>query len=582
MYLSYYNLNEKPFQISTDPKFLWLGEKHKEALAILTYGILDNKGFLLLTGDVGTGKTTIINTLLNNLDDDVIAAHVPDPDLEHLDFFNFIANVFSIDKKFSTKGEFLNHLSKFLHDAYSKNKKVLLIIDEAQRLKPELLEEIRLLSNIERQDTKLLNIFFVGQEEFNNVLIEPENRALRQRITINYYIEPLTKNETKEYIKHRLNIAGSKRNIFSSSAIREIFSFSKGFPRLINIICDLALLTGYVKEQKTINELIIKECAKELQIPTEKAIEDDKKKQKIVPQKSQIAKSDPKQEVAPVESQIAESDPKQEVAPIESRTSEDDSNQEIKTGKLKPAVKVLGCFFLLVSLFILTWWYIDYPAEFKTKLSNINTYTTQIIGNIKSKLEQLLQSSSTTINSKPVVQKYSIDRIDSGQNKQVQISEEQDELLEDKNISNENLSDNNGDHLDKLGVVPKQIPDKNIIIYFRYNSNELSDDALIKLDEAAEIMSQNPYTNIIIKGYTDIIGNYDYNKGLSLFRADIVKSFLTGKGINPTKIKTIGMGPENPIDTNDTAKGRRNNRRVEIEFLKSKLRDFLRRNVPIF
>lgn len=539
MYLSYYNLNEKPFQISTDPKFLWLGEKHKEALAILTYGILDNKGFLLLTGDVGTGKTTIINTLLNNLDDDIIAAHVPDPDLEHLDFFNFVANVFSIDRKFSTKGEFLNHLSKFLHDAYSKNKKVLLIIDEAQRLKPELLEEIRLLSNIERQDTKLLNIFFVGQEEFNNILIKPENRALRQRITINYYIEPLTENETKEYIKHRLNIAGSQRNIFSSSAIGEIFSFSKGFPRLINIICDLALLTGYVKEQKTINELIIKECAKELQIPTEKA-------------------------PPPKKSQIAESDPKQEVAPIESRTSEDDSNQDVKRGGLKPAAKVLGCFFLLVSLLILTWWYISYPAEFKTKLSNINT--TQIIGNIKSKLEQLLQSSSTTINSKPVVQKYSIDQIDSGQNKQVQISEEQDELLEDKNILNENLSDNNGDQLDKLGIVPKQIPDKNIVIYFRYNANELSDDALIKLDEAAEIMTQNPDADIIIKGYTDTIGNYDYNKGLSLFRANIVKSFLAGKGINPGKIKTIGMGPENPIDTNETAKGRRNNRRVEIEF----------------
>ena len=546
MYLSYYNLNEKPFQISTDPKFLWLGEKHKEALAILTYGILDNKGFLLLTGDVGTGKTTIINALLNNLDDDVIAAHVSDPDLEHLDFFNFIANVFSIDKKFSTKGGFLNNLSKFLHDSYSKNKKVLLIIDEAQRLKPELLEEIRLLSNIERQDTKLLNIFFVGQEEFNNILIEPENRALRQRITINYYIEPLTANETKEYIKHRLNIAGSEKNIFSSSAIREIFYFSKGFPRLINIICDLALLTGYVKEQKTINKLIIKECAKELQIPAEKAVP--------LP-KSQTSENDPKQKAAPIESQIAKSDPKQKVVPIESRTSEDDSNQKIKTGKLKLVAKVAGCFFLLVGLLILTW-YINYPADFKTKLSNINKYLTQIIDNINnSKSDQLLQSSSTTINSRPVVQKYSIDRIDSGQNKQVQISEEQ--------------------------IVPKQITD-NIIIYFRYNSNELSDDALIKLDEVAAIMTQNPDTNIIIKGYTDTIGNYDYNKGLSLFRADIVKSFLTGKGINPAKIKTIGMGPENPIDTNDTVEGRRNNRRVEIEFLKSKLRDFFRRNVPIF
>jgi len=215
----------------------------------------------------------------------------------------------------------------------------------------------------------------------------------------------------------------------------------------------------------------------------------------------------------------------------------------------------------------------------------------------------LLQSSSTTINSKPVVQKYSINQIDSGQNKQVQISEEQDELLEEKNISNENLSDNNGSHLDKSGIVrdtphkaplphqghldksgivPKQIPDKNIVIYFRLNANELSDDALIKLDEVAEIMTQNPDTDIIIKGYTDTIGNYDYNKWLSLLRANIVKSFLAGKGINPTKIKTIGMGPENPMYSNETAKGRRNNRRVEIEFLKPKLSDFLRRNVPIF
>jgi outer membrane protein OmpA-like peptidoglycan-associated protein/serine/threonine protein kinase len=158
-----------------------------------------------------------------------------------------------------------------------------------------------------------------------------------------------------------------------------------------------------------------------------------------------------------------------------------------------------------------------------------------------------------------------------GQNKQVLISEEQDELLEGKNISNENLSDNNGDHLDKSGILPKQIPDNNIIIYFKYNSNELLDDALIKLDEVAEIMAQNPDTDIIIKGHTDSFGFYDYNKELSLFKANIVKSFLTSKGINPRKIKTIGMGPDNPIDTNETAKGRRINRRVEIEFLNKKL-----------
>jgi len=129
------------------------------------------------------------------------------------------------------------------------------------------------------------------------------------------------------------------------------------------------------------------------------------------------------------------------------------------------------------------------------------------------------------------------------------------------------VSDNNGDYLDKSGIVPRQIPDKNIIIYFKYKTVEFSDDALTKLDEAAEIMAQNPDTDIIIKGYTDSSGFYDYNKELSLFRANIVKSFLTGKGINPRKIKTIGMGPEHPIDTNETAEGRRINRRVEIRFL---------------
>ncbi|MCJ7615237.1 MAG: AAA family ATPase, partial [Desulfobacterales bacterium] len=437
---------------------------------------------------MGTGKTTIINALLNNLDDDVIAAHVPDPGLEDLDFFNFIANVFSINEKISTKGDFLKHLSKFLHDAYSKNKKVLLIIDEAQRLKPELLEEIRLLSNIEKQDTKLLNIFFVGQKEFNNILIEPENRALRQRITINYYIEPLTEDETKECVNYRLNVAGSKRNIFSSSAIREIFSFSKGFPRLINIICDLALVTGYVKEQKTINANIIRECAKELQIPTEKVIEDDKEKQEIPPKESQIA--------------------------------EDDSKQEVEKGGLKSAAKVAGCFFLLVGFLIVTWHIINYPAEFKITLSNINKYMTQLIGNItNSKSERLLQSSPTTINSNPVVQKYSINQTDSEpeQNKQVQISKEQNESLEDKNISGktsnliaqsekEDFSTTELTKTNNISIAPTQIPDKNIIIYFRYNTNELSENALIELDKVSEIMTQNPDADIIIKGYTDTLG----------------------------------------------------------------------------
>ena len=218
MYLSHYKLNQKPFEITTDPKFIWLGEKHTEALATLEYGIQESKGFLLLTGDVGTGKTLLINSLLKRIGDEVVTAIVPDPGLDNLDFCNFLSQEFKLNKNFNSKGDFLLHFRHFLHETHQQNKKVLLIIDEAQNLKDELLEEIRLLSNIEFNDAKLINIFFVGQNEINNILNEEKNRAVRQRISIRYHINPLFEFETRDYIIHRLEIAGSQNEIFNSEA----------------------------------------------------------------------------------------------------------------------------------------------------------------------------------------------------------------------------------------------------------------------------------------------------------------------------------------------------------------------------
>jgi len=272
MYEAFFGLKAKPFQISTNPEFMWMGEKHREALATLKYGILDSKGFLLLTGDVGTGKTTLLHALLNTLDDDILWAVVPNPGLEQLDFFNFIARSYRMKKnKFTTKGAFLEAFGIFLRVAHNARKKVLLIIDEAQAIEPAMLEEIRLLSNIEKQYTKLLNIFFIGQNEFNELLVTQSMRALRQRITLSYHVEPLTRNETTAYIQHRLNVAGSSEDIFNASAVEEVMRFSKGYPRLINVICDHALLTGFVREIRNINGTIVRECARELAIavPTE-------------------------------------------------------------------------------------------------------------------------------------------------------------------------------------------------------------------------------------------------------------------------------------------------------------------------
>jgi len=266
MYLEYYQLAQKPFQINTDPSFLWFGEKQKEALATLKYGIQENKSFLLLTGDVGVGKTTVVKALLQGMGKSDMAVVIHNPVMDHLDFFNYVARAFGLSGDFKTKGPFLDAFGEFLLKSYYQGKRVLLIIDECQLLSPSLLAEIRLFLNFEKKGSTLINVFFVGQLEFNDMLLQPENRAIRQRIAVNYNIPPLTIKEIEKYIEYRLAVAGANRKIFKASAIREIFHFSKGYPRLINIMADRALLTGYINSDKYIKKGIIKECAGELDI----------------------------------------------------------------------------------------------------------------------------------------------------------------------------------------------------------------------------------------------------------------------------------------------------------------------------
>ncbi|MEJ2655804.1 MAG: ATPase, T2SS/T4P/T4SS family, partial [Desulfobacterales bacterium] len=263
MYRPHFNLAEKPFKLTADPKFLWLGEKHKEALATLKYGVIDQKGFILVSGDVGTGKTTLINALLENIDDNILVANIKDPALNLIDFLNFIAISFNISQRFTSKVDFIVYFSQFLKKIYSENKCVLLIIDEAHSLSKDLLEHIRLLSNIELPDEKLINIFLVGQNEIHQTLALPECRAIRQRISLAYQIKPLSESETSDYIKHRLKIAGTEKEIFTKNAVREIYRFSNGYPRLVNIICDLSLLAGYSQDLKKITPAVVQECSQE-------------------------------------------------------------------------------------------------------------------------------------------------------------------------------------------------------------------------------------------------------------------------------------------------------------------------------
>jgi len=271
MYLEHFDLKKYPFRTNPDPAFLWFSEKHKEALSLLEYGMLKRDGFLLLTGDVGTGKTSLLRYLVKSTDASALIATVNNPGMPVIDFYNFLSEEFKLNRRFTDKADFLIHFKKFLLKAYSENNTVLLIIDEAQRLTHEELEEIRLLSNIELDDQKLITIFFVGQSELEAVLMNPENKAISQRISMSYHIQPLNESETRQYIVHRLIIAGAKRGIFTVGACKQIFAASGGIPRLINSICDCALLSGYVKDWRIVDSKAIEECQADLKISIETA-----------------------------------------------------------------------------------------------------------------------------------------------------------------------------------------------------------------------------------------------------------------------------------------------------------------------
>ena len=268
MYTSFYNLKEKPFNLTPSPRFLYLGETHKEALSLLTYGVMERKGFVLLTGEVGTGKTTIVQTLLKNLDSSVKYVSLSNPTLPPKDFLFYVASGLGLKTQFESKGSFLIHFENFLQTLLHQQQNVLLIVDEAQKLSLTLLEEIRLLSNMETADDKLINIFLVGQPELNQKLSNAVCRPLLQRISIRYHINPLNVIETEAYIKARLKSAGARNlKIFSKEVIRAIHKSAHGYPRMINILCDNVLLLGYSKGKKHITVEMIEECYNDLQLP---------------------------------------------------------------------------------------------------------------------------------------------------------------------------------------------------------------------------------------------------------------------------------------------------------------------------
>lgn len=579
MYKTFFNLKSKPFDSNTDPIFFWLGEKYKEALSTLRYGIQENKGFLLLTSDAGTGKTTLINALTKGLDSTVLWAVIGDPKRERLEFYNAIAGGFGITKEFTSKVQFLIQFSHFLHSADDEKKKVLLLIDDCHLLSQEMLEELRLLSNIEKEDGKLINIFFIGRNAFQELLVQPNNLAVRQRLALKVVLSPLTAAETETYIRHRLKLAGTEEKLFSAKALKLIHRCSQGIPKQINMICEHVLVAGSVQCKRSLDHKIVQECIEKLSLPFHPEQEDfagaDDEKRDLstgeAPRKAlgitfevEGSRNWLKYALGGVAVVLAlvylyyPVGKAPEIARMVTRKAEPSAViQEIPQVR-SPAVTVLGENLGVINE--------KKAAELKHTILEKATY-----------LDDAAHRQATPASSgvgdieQPTAAKVTLEAEEGGDAKMAAVAE-QTPLPTSGEAGGAGEKETGrvreGDTITQVAATRDQenvpaLPTK-IVLPLAPNSSNLTDEAIGKYDEFIEKLKSYPRAKLLVKGFVSSDADSPENTKLSEERAKVVQKLLVANGIDPERVQIKGMGNREPIAANDSKAGRMKNRRVEI------------------
>jgi len=573
MYLSFYHLLDKPFAARPDPSFLWLGPNYAEALSLLRQGIFANKGFVLLMGDAGSGKTTLVNALTGGFAKNVVWAVVGNPGLDRLEFYNALARGFGIDREFSSKVQFLLQFSAFLHSAREADKKVVLLVDECHRLSQDLLEELRLLANIEKDGTGLIDICFVGRREFLDTLTQPNNRAVGQRLTGKAELVPLSSSETEEYIRHRLKVAGTEEELFTAKAIQLIYRAAEGNPRLINMICDQALDGGAAVESRLIGRKIVEECLAQLNLPHAARQENaagvgEKKRGHHLLHRMTDRLGERRWRWVKYGlgvlllggigiSFLLQSENGRDPAADAGRPAvQQAAGGEKVRHDLPPAVGVFSPIGKAIDL--------NMVADRKEALVKKKD-------DAKKAMEERAASAGTKEEASAEPERMPAETADTSVSPapepatHVKPAEEKPSEEKAAGISVKPAAEQSkAVPAEEPARLPPMQPGR-IVLPLRPSSLELTDEAAKEYGKFIAELKKYPKAKLLVKGFVSAKTNSPENVGLSKERAMAVQKLLVKSGIAPARITVKGMGNQEPIAGNDTSEGRTKNRRVEVE-----------------